>query len=139
MRRDAAEYAFSQLTPDVVGSYDSLVCTLEAKFQDGCPVASYLAQLESRRCQPSEKLTEYIADLRKLVIKGYPTADDSTRETLLLHHFLRGLPDHQAAISVSMINSTTVEEARIALETDGSLQDEAPKPPKVRAVDVTGD
>ena len=45
LRGDAAEYAFCQLTPDVVGSYDSLVCTLEATFQDCDPVASYLAQL----------------------------------------------------------------------------------------------
>ena len=129
---DAVEYAFCQLTQDVVGSYESLVLALETRFQDRRPAASYLAQLESRRCQPSEKLTEYIADLRKLVIKGYPTADESTRETLVLHHFLKGLPDRQAAVSVGMTNPTTVEEARTALETYGSLRDEAPKPPKAR-------
>ena len=104
----------------------SLVRTLETRR----PVALYLAQLESHHCQPLEKLTEYIADLRKLVIKGYPTADDSTRETLLLHHFFKGLPDCQAAVSVGMTNPTMVEEARTALETYDTVQDEAPKPPK---------
>ena len=80
-------------------------------------MVSYLAQLEGRRQQPQEKLSEYVADLRKLVIKGYPTANESTKETIVLHHFLKGLPDRQAAISVGMTNPTTVEEARTALDT----------------------
>ena len=76
---------------------------------------------------------------RKLVIKGYSTADGTTRETLLLHHFPKWLPDRQAAISVGLTHPTTVEEARTTLETYGSLRNEAPMSPKLRAVDVTGD
>ena len=63
--------------------------------------------------KPQEKLSEYIADLRKLVIKGYPTANESTRETIMLHHFLKGLPDCQAAMSVGRTNPRTVEEAAL--------------------------
>ena len=97
----------------MVGSYESLVLALEARFQDRRPA---------------------VADLQKLVIKGYPTADESTSETLVLHHFLKGLPDRQAAVSVGMTNPTTVEEARTALETYGSLRDKDPKPPKARVI-----
>ena len=134
LRGDAAEYAFCQLTPDVLGSYGNLVLALEVRFQERRAVASYLAQLEGRRQQQDEKLSEYIADLRKLVIKGYPTANESTRETIVMHHFLKGLPDRQAAVSVGMTNPTTVEDARTALDTYQSLKDEVSKPPRVRAV-----
>ena len=57
LRGDAVEYAFCQLAPDIVSSYRKLVLALEARFQERRAIASYLAQLESRRQQPGEKLS----------------------------------------------------------------------------------
>ena len=45
--------------------------------------------------QPKEKLADYIADIKKLVIKGNPTADAKTRERINVRHFLKGLTDQQ--------------------------------------------
>ena len=39
-------------------------------------MTSYLAQLEARKLQPRGKLSEFLADIRRLVLKSYPTADN---------------------------------------------------------------
>ena len=89
------EYAFQQLTPDVVNSFELLELALDACFAEKHTIASYLAQLGSCKLQPKEKLSEYVVDIKRLVIKGYPTADLQTRDTIGLRHFLKGLPDPQ--------------------------------------------
>ena len=134
LREEAAEYAFQQLTPDVVNSFELLELALDARFAEKRTTASYLAQLESRKLQPKEKLSEYVADIKRLVIKGYPTADLQTRDTIGLRHFLKGLPDPQMAIAVGMKDPQTLDEARTVLDTYNSLRDETAKPPRVRAV-----
>ena len=82
LRDDAAEYAFAQLSSDVVNSSELLELALDARFAEKRTAASYLASLEAHKLQPKEKLSEYIADIKKLVIKGYPTADQQARETI---------------------------------------------------------
>ncbi len=138
LRGDAAEYAFAQLSADVVGSVELLELALDARFAEKRTTASYLAQLESRKLKAQEKLTEYVADIKRLVIKGYPTADSQTRETIGLRYFVKGIPDRQVAIAVGMREPETMEEARSALDTYRSLQEEAVKPPRVRAVQSAG-
>ena len=101
--------------------------------QERRAVASYLALLESSQ-QSGEKLSEYIADLWRLVIEGYPTTNDSTRKAIALHQFLKRLPDRQAAVSVGMTHPTTVEAARTALDTYQILREESSKLPKVGTV-----
>ena len=134
LREEAAEYAFQQLTPDVVNSFELLKLALDARFVEKRTTASYLAQLESCKLQPKEKLFEYVADIKRLVIKGYPTADLQTRDAIGLQHFLKGLPDPQMAIAVGMKDLQTLDEARTVLDTYNSLRDETAKPPRARAV-----
>ncbi len=74
LRDDAAEYAFAQLTHDVVNSFELLELALDARFAEKRTTASYLATLEARKLQPKEKLSEYVADIKKF----------SSRATLLL-------------------------------------------------------
>ncbi len=93
-----------------------------------------MASLEARKLQPKEKLSEYVADIKRLVIKGYPTADQQTRDTIGLRYFLKGLPDSQMAVAVGMNNPETLDEARTILDTYNSLRDETVKPPRVRSV-----
>ena len=68
-------------------------------------MTSYLAQLEARKLQPRERVSEFLADIRRLVLKSYPTADDQTRETIGVRHFLKGLPDQNTAVAVGMKDS----------------------------------
>ena len=74
-----------------------------------------------------ESLTEYTADIRRLVVKGYPTADEQTRETIALRHFVKGLNDHQMVLSVGMRDPKTIEEARTAAEMYMALREETGK------------
>ena len=61
-------------------------------------------KLEIRKLQPKEKLADYVADIKKLVIKGYPTADAQTREKINVRHFLKGLTDQQMAFLLVLGN-----------------------------------
>ena len=136
LREDAAEYAFEQLDVEVVNSYELLVAALETRFKEKRSPTSYLAELENRKLHLKEKLPEYVADIKRLVIKAYPTADHHTRETINLRHFLKGLPEQQMVVAVGMKSPSSIEEARDALETYNSLKDEV-KGHRVRAVDIT--
>ena len=97
-------------------------------------MTSYLAQLEGHKLQPQEKVSEFLADIRKLIYKSYPTADDRTRETIGMRHFQKGLLDQQTTVAVGMKDPLTLEEARAALETYTSLTDDLGRPPRARVV-----
>ena len=139
LRGDAAEYAFGQLPPEAASSFDALKCALETRFKERRPPTSYLAELEATTLQSSEDTSVYIASLRRLVIKAYPTADEVTRETIVLRHFLRGLPDQNTAVAVGMSGPKTVDDARVALEIYSSLRDDAPRFTSVRQVTASND
>ena len=55
LRDDAAEYAFVQVSSDVVNSFELLELALDARFAEKRTAASYLASLEARKLQPKEK------------------------------------------------------------------------------------
>ena len=78
-------------------------------------------------------LADYVADIKRLVIKGYPTADAQTREKINVRHFLKGLPDQQMAVAVGMREPASIDEARQILEMYNSLKDEV-KGTRVRTV-----
>ena len=75
-----------------------------------------------------------MSDIRKLVIRGYPTADNITRDTINVHHFIKGLLDQQAALHIGMRTSQTIEEASTILETYNSLKDEMKGGARIREV-----
>jgi hypothetical protein len=134
LRGEAAEFAYNQTTPETTASYGKLMRALETRYKEHLNSSSYLAELESRKLQPKEKLAEYVSDIRKLVIKGYPTADDITRETINVRHFIKGLQDQQAALNIGMKDPKTIEEARTILETYNSLKDEMRGGARVREI-----
>ncbi len=127
LRGDAANYAFTDLDEEVLHSSDLLERALEQRFGERKTSNAFLPQLEARRIGPKESLTEYTADIRRLVLKGYPTADEGTRETLALRFFIKGLNDPQMVMAVGMKEPSTIEDARTAAETYLSLKDEAGK------------
>ena len=72
------------------------------------------------------------------MIKGYPTADQQTRETIGLRYFLKGLPESQMAVAVGMKSPETLEEAHTILDTYNSLKEET-KPARTHAAQPAGD
>ena len=137
LRGDASQYVYCQIPYEKAMVYGDLVQALESRFQDRRPPSSYLRQLEGRRLQPNEDVSSFIASIRELVIKGYPTADQATRETIELRHFLKGLPNPQMVLAVGMSDPKTVEEARVCVETYISLQNDVGRPPQVKTVQVS--
>lgn len=124
LRGQSADYAFNHISPEVRGNYVMLKNALEQRYAEKRTSACYLAELESRKLGLRENLAKYVADIKRLVIKGYPTADEITRGTVGLRHFLKGLPDPQMSVAVGMSNSRDIDEARLALETYKSLCNE---------------
>jgi len=100
LRGEAAEHAFRGLPAETVESYGVLEKHLAERFQDRRSASSYLSELESKRMQNRENASEYLADIRRLTMRGYPTADHRTRDTIALRHFLKGLPDDSATLAV---------------------------------------
>ena len=133
LRGEAAEYAFGQLPQDTLGNFAQLERALEARYKEKRTSSSYVAELENRRMQVKEKLADYVADIKRLVIKGYPTTDAQTREKINVRHFLKGLPDQQMAVAVGMREPASIDEARQILEMYNSLKDEV-KSTRVRIV-----
>ena len=136
LRGDASEFAFVHLPPETVSSYELLCQALSSRFKDSRTPMSYLAELENKRLGAKEKMAEYVSDIKRLVTKGYPTADNRTRDTISLRYFLKGLGDTQAAITVGMREPQSIEEARLAYENYLSLRDESGRS-RLRAVKTT--
>ena len=133
LRGEAAEFVFSQVGAEAQSSYVLLESALEARFMERRSAGSYLTELEGLKLNSRGKLVEYVANIKRLVRHGYPTADQRTVGTICLRHFIKGLGDPQMALAVGMKDPQTIDEAREILETYYSLQDET-KPVKVRMV-----
>ena len=133
LRGEALEYFTQQVTDAEGQSFNLAVEALRSRFQEKKATATYLAQLKARQLQPKEDVSHYIAELKKLVVRAYPSADHEVRDTIVLQQFLQGLQDPQASLQIGMLQPKTLEEARAAYETYFSLKDDAPRPPRVRA------
>ena len=59
-----------------------------------------------------EKVSEYVADIERLIRMGYLAADECTFNKIALRHFIRGLTDQQMVLAVGIEDSKTVEVIR---------------------------
>ena len=132
LRDTAAEYVYSVLPATTLDAMPLLEKALEDRFAEKRSKNTYLAELEQRKFSQKESVTEYSTDIRRLVVKGYPTADPNTREAIELRHFIRGLSDQQMTLAVGMKNPSNLKEAQEAVETYLSLRDELIKTPSAR-------
>ena len=134
LRGEAAEYVFKQASWDILDSYSEMKSSLAIRFQEKRSTASYLAELENLKyLRDKETVAEYVANVKRLVMKGYPTADSVTRETISLRHFLKGLQDTQAALFIGMQNPTTIDQAREQFDNYISIKDDV-RNPRIRSV-----
>ena len=134
LRGAAAEFALEQLLPAVLLSYGHLEAAIEARFKERRTFTSFLPELENRKLGSNEKLPEYVADIKSLVRRSYPTAGQATLETIGLRYFLRGITDLQASLAVGMREPQSNKEALQALKTYHSLKDDGGKGARVRSV-----
>ena len=138
LKGDAAEYIF-QLPDFSELSFQQILDSLERRFGDRRKASFYLTRLEARRLGRTESIAEYVADIRTLANKGYPTADRTTIEAICVRHFTRGLGDQQLSITVGMREPTTLEEARDIVEMYQGLKEEEVSPAagtRIRQVNV---
>ncbi|MES9883970.1 MAG: hypothetical protein ABW185_24235 [Sedimenticola sp.] len=125
LRGEAADFVFNQLSREIQSSYHELECALASRFKERRSATSFLAELENRKFTTGEKIIEYAADVKRLVRKSYPTADENTINTIGLRYFLKGLGDQQMVVAVGMKDPTCIDEACDVLETYKSLQEES--------------
>lgn len=125
LRGEAASFVFEQLDSGTLNALEPLVEALQARFGETLSSNAFLAQLEVRKLGAKESLAEYTADMWRLTLKGYPTADNNTRDTIALRYFIRGLCDHNMILRVGMRDPKSLDEARAATETFISLRDDS--------------
>ena len=125
LRGEAADFAFQQLSADVVNDLDKLIVALEGRYAARKTPTAFVSQLESRRLGSKETISDYAADIRRLTTFGYPTADAATMEMIATRHFLRGLGDNSMSMTIGMQEPKTLQEARDIAERYHHLREEA--------------
>lgn len=141
LKGDAAQFAYEHIDPQTLRSYTGLLQAMEDRFGERLSANVYLAQLDGRKLGAKESLAEYAAEIRRLCLKGYPTASPQTRDVIALRHFLRGLGDQQMMVNIGMREPKTLEAALEAAEIYQSLKDEIGLKSKtsIRAVQSVSD
>jgi len=107
------------------GDYEALKNALTQNFCPPQQVHLYQVQLKTRKRQTNESLPELGRDIIRLTRLAYPTADQSTRETIGISSFLDALqgPALEIRLAVSQGHPTTVLEAvALAMEVDAIMQ-----------------
>ena len=134
---EAADYLFRTQPEVVFESFAALKSALASRFGERTAPNTFVSKLESRRLHPDESLAEYIADLQRFTLRGFPSADEATREQIALRQFLRSLPDQTIAMSVGMQEPANLAEAQTLVERYRSIRSEHQTPTRVRPVAPT--
>ena len=110
----------------------------EALIQRMTPVAFVsLDVFHSRVLQPGEALAVFLHDLKRLLAQAMPNLESATRDQLLLHQFLAGLPTtisrQLRAVGEAKSLQAAVERARLlmAMDSQGQVAAVSSKPDPV--------
>ena len=112
---EANDFLHSQVPAEIKSDFERLVEALSQRYRERKSTDTYLNEFQNRRLQPKESPARYIADLTKLAMKAYSTADPQTREHIILGQFKSGI-DPDARLWVDMGRPANVEEARSIYE-----------------------
>ena len=74
-------------------TWEDLVKKLEAKYEPKDQKAVYQAMLRCRTRKGSESLPDLMSDIKRMIRRAYPTADDNMKEELCVKHFEESLDD----------------------------------------------
>lgn len=131
---EAADYLFRTQPTTVFESFSSLSAALANRFEERAAPNSFVSKLESRKLMHGESLAVYVADLQRFTLRGFPTADEATREQIALRQFLRGIQDQNLAMAVGMQEPSNLSEAQDLVDRYRSITDEQRSSVKVRPV-----
>jgi len=96
----AAQFAFSQLSPNMLNDYRSLVEELDSRFRIIETPRSFASKFSRRSQRHGETLEEYAAELKQLYDKAHGWRDRRTRDEDLVRRFLDGLSDDDVKFDV---------------------------------------
>ena len=137
MEGEAADFVFHQMDEYTRQSFSRVECALEKRYGDHQSTAVHFAKLEVVKLGPKDSVAKYEVDIKYLVRKCYPQADDATRDSISLRHFINGLTNPEMKRGVVMKEPTTMAQARSSVEMFLSMED-ALRPRSVRAVSFSG-
>ena len=149
MTGQALEF-YATLTPEIHKDFDKLTLALCKEFKNLQTERMAALKLRHRRMQPNETVNQYVADLRRLAKRAYPSLDQDGKDHFLCDAFIFGLypealvsavldrdPDSfrsavEIANRIDARRKLTEEEARLrAAEAASQARQGEPKPEKL--------
>ena len=94
----------------------------------------FRGRLARRVQQPGEKLTDFLGDLKQLVLKAYPTESQDIRDHLVLRKFLGGINHSQVGLDLRKhigdqdMKIETILERALHLEAVTRIEEEEQTP-----------
>ena len=132
--RGGAQSVLIGLEPADRKDYEKVVYALRQHFCPAEKVYTYQAELQARRLQPEESLTDLAREIQCKSRLAYPEAGATILESLMRSHFCNSLTNREMKISVSQGHPRTLNQAlALALEYESIVQvDEARTPVSVK-------
>ena len=109
--RGAAQGVLLSLSSLQRQSYQAVTDALRQNFCPAEKVFVYQAELQRRRLQTDEELSDLARDIRAKARLAYPEADNATLESLMRNHFCASLTDLEMKLSVSKSHPRTLMQA----------------------------
>ena len=100
LKGTAAQFVFTQLSPEVLNDYPHIVNEMNSRFQVIKTARFFAAKFSWRTQKPNETVEDYAADLNRLYDKAHWFCDRRTRDEDLIHRFLDGLYDEEISFEV---------------------------------------
>lgn len=116
LRDEASTFTFTQLTNAERSDYFLLREQLEHRFKERITPVTYRSMLRNRKLKSDENSTAYVASIKGLVKKAYPTADYELFQQLAVENFLNGLTDPKMAFQIDFKSPRTIEEAESLMQ-----------------------
>lgn len=83
---------YLEMSEDDKTDYDKIVLALTNEFVPAEARVQSLREFETRKQMPGESPHAYLFHLKKLLQTALPNLEEDTKETMLLQHFLDGIP-----------------------------------------------
>ena len=131
----AAEF-FMALPTAVQDDYDSLVTSLQKRFESNANARSIRQKLRSLKQKPDETIQDFSQRVR-LVVRDLPNPQDPSTEALAVDTFLEGVRNSTAALFVMQKDHTSLERAVESLDQTISNHNILAAEKKARQVDVS--
>ena len=106
-----AREVLTDMKDEEILDFKALESKLTLRLEPKDLTGVYQAQLQSRKRHRTESIPELLQDVKRLTRKAFPTADDGTRNFMIVHSFISALDNEQLELFVHMKDAATGEEA----------------------------